>query len=135
MIWKKGDIWFWHKLGHYIVVPTNAGWKTDGTNVMGAGIAKQAAEKFPGLTIEYGRACRSYTPHYVMDEERLICIPSKRLNTNQPYLSWKNDADYEYVKDGLMWLDNNISLLSMVKAQEKQIYVPLLGAGNGGLRS
>lgn len=133
MIWKKGDIWFWHKLGNYIVVPTNAGYRSDGANVMGAGIAKEAATRFSELPYKYGEYCKKMSPHTVFDSWRLICVPSKRINLNHPYLSWKNDADYKYVEEGLTWLDTNVSLIKSVGTQGKQIYVPLIGAGNGGL--
>jgi len=133
MLWKKGDIWFWHKLGHYVVIPTNAGWKLSGEAIMGAGLAKVAVEKCPELPAAYGPFCQAGDPYQVFEEMRVVCVPTKRLNPNFPYLSWKNDSDYEYIVDGLDWLNTNSNLLENAEKRGKNIYVPLLGAGHGGL--
>jgi len=44
-----GDIWEQHKLGRWIVITTNGAIKNDGSCVMGRGVAKQAADKYPEL--------------------------------------------------------------------------------------
>jgi hypothetical protein len=46
----KGDLWDWFDKGHRVVVTTNIGWHpSTGRNNMGAGMALQAALRFPGL--------------------------------------------------------------------------------------
>jgi hypothetical protein len=133
MLWKTGDIWFWHKIGHYIVIPTNAGWKSDGTNVMGIGLAKQAAEKYSNLPSRYGKFCKDCYPYAFIEDMRLILVPTKRLNIAHPYLSWKNDSDYDYIKEGLQWMNSNLYMCTQVKEEGKSIYVPILGTGGGNL--
>ena len=126
--WVSGDIWFWHKMGHSIVVPTNAGWKSDGTNVMGAGIAKQAAEKFPCLPLEYGRLCQQKVSHVVLPEYKLVLVPTKPLVSAKPFLSWKQDADYKVVENSLYWIQDHI-----LEVRTPKLYVPILGSGAGKL--
>ena len=83
MKWVNGDIWIYHKLGSTIVIPTNAGWKSDGNNVMGRGLAKQASEKFKDLSLMYGQYCKIKQPHCYFENKRLILVPSKKLNEKQ----------------------------------------------------
>lgn len=46
----KGDLWDWFEKGHRVVVTTNIGWHPEtARNNMGAGMALQAALRFPGL--------------------------------------------------------------------------------------
>ena len=87
MIEQKGDIWeFYHDV-RWIVITTNIGWKKDGCNPMGAGIAKQAAEMFPDLPRWYGEKCKKYrsdTAVAVYDEAKFFLFPTKPLNEEQP---------------------------------------------------
>lgn len=45
----RGNIWDYHKKGHWIVITTNSNIKANGKAVMGAGIAQQAAMEFPDI--------------------------------------------------------------------------------------
>ena len=127
MVWKEGNILVWYKLGQTIVIPTNAGWKSNGENVMGAGIAKEASLIVPKLPSIYGEFCQQKNPRVYLKELHLICVPSKPLNTSSPHLSWKQDADFATVRTSLEWLEANSEQFP------NPVYVPLLGAGNGGL--
>jgi hypothetical protein len=129
MRWVKGDIWIYHKLGKIIVIPTNAGWKSDGSNVMGRGLAKQASEKFPELPFRYGDCCKRLEPHQYFKDCHLILIPSKKLNEQQPYLSWQHESDKDTIITSLAWLQIHVK-----EFEGDKIYVPILGAGNGGMQ-
>jgi hypothetical protein len=129
MKWTKGDIWIYHKLGSIIVIPTNAGWKSDGSNVMGRGLAKQASEKFLWIPQDYGTYCRHKYPYCYYPEIKLILVPSKRLNEKQPYLSWQHESDKDTVTSSLEWLQTNVEAFNSDK-----VYVPILGSGNGGMQ-
>jgi len=133
MIWKKGNIWFWHKLGHYVVIPTNAGWKLNGDAIMGTGLAQEASQKHPDLPKLYGIKCRSYEPYSLFLDQRLVLLPTKRLNQKQPFLSWKANSEYDYIKEQLQKLENDVFLIGAAKAEDKKVYVPILGAGSGHL--
>ena len=127
MIWKTGNIWIWHQMGATIVIPTNYGWKSDGTNVMGRGLAKEAAEQFPDLPELYGESCQLSIPELHWPERRLILVPSKELNREAPWLSWQAPATIQRVQRSLEWLQANAGSFP------NKVYVPCLGAGNGQL--
>jgi hypothetical protein len=129
MRWVNGDIWIYYKLGGTIVIPTNAGWKSDSSNVMGRGLAKQASEKFKNLSLTYGQYCKSKQPHCYFENMRLILVPSKKLNEKQPWLSWQHEADQETIRNSLTWLQQNVKSF-----QAEKIYVPILGSGNGNMQ-
>lgn len=125
--WKEGNIVVYWKLGSTIVVPTNAGWKKTGENVMGAGIALEMSKLIPDLPLQYGVHCQNKTPRIHLVQHRIICVPSKPLNPKAPHLSWQQDADPKTVKESLEWLENNADTFPDL------VYVPIIGAGNGRL--
>ncbi len=127
MQFKNGNIWIYHKLGSTIVVPTNAGWRHDGSNVMGAGLARDAANLFPDLPLRYGKDCRLLTPRVHYEDLRLIMLPSKPLNVKQPHISWQGNANINTIAESLKWLQDISEILP------KKVYIPLLGSGNGQL--
>ena len=131
MVTIYGDIWteFEKRPEAYLVIPTNIGWKHDGSNVMGRGLAKTAAEKFPELPEFYGPWCQKYcTELYVHYGRNVICAPTNPLNEGKPHLSWKNRAKACLVEESYRQLGD--------LAQKKGwiILTSLLGAGNGGMR-
>ena len=134
MNWKNGNIWFWHRLGSTIVIPTNAGYKITrqgNQNVMGAGLAKEASKEFPNLALEYGELCHLENPCVWMQDYRIILVPSKVLIKDKPWQSWMAPATVERVTESLRWLQKLVEADS--KSFEKNVYVPLIGAGNGQL--
>ena len=110
-----------------VVIPTNC------LGVMGAGLAKQARDKWPGLEVAYKEACAHMKPgriwvwtHSWQDGMPvIICLPTKDR--------WKNPSRLEYVASGLACLafaindDRNINALDTIA-------IPPLGCGLGGLR-
>ena len=88
-----GDIWDAPPTDAWIVVPTNVGWKRDGTNVMGSGIAEQAKVKFDDLPHRYGRWCQENKDKlFEYNKGKLLCLPVKPLNKKKPWMSWMEDA-------------------------------------------
>lgn len=137
MKYAIGDIWEYYDKGYYIVVPTNIGWNRLGENIMGRGVAHQAAQKFPELPQRYGKICKEWeenTTVVLFQDMRLILFPVKRLNSKFPYLSWKNSASITLVEKSL------IELLKVVHSEILEtnnplikIALPLVGCGNGKL--
>lgn len=130
MITIHGDIWkeFEARPESYLVIPTNVGWKTNGQNVMGRGLAKQAAEKFPELPGLYGSWCQKYGEEvFVHVGRRIICAPTKPLNKDHPHLSWKTFSTFKEVKGSYRQIRD-------LAKRGLKIITPLLGAGNGGLK-
>lgn len=131
-LFKRGDIWQYHKRKHWVVVTTNIGWKASGHNVMGAGVAKQAAERYPDLPQWYGWLCRKYKENIgicLYNPGGLIMLPTKPLNRKNPHLSWQSDSDLELIKIGLK------QLVQCVNDEHiKAVAMSYPGCGNGGLR-
>jgi hypothetical protein len=87
-MWPKGhvglrefptgtDVWDLHAAGLWVVIPTNVTCKGDGTAVMGAGLALDAATRFPDLPARYGRALRAGNPRVAIGDHRLLLAPTK----------------------------------------------------------
>jgi hypothetical protein len=128
-IWDLAD-------SHWIVIPTNGGWRADGTNVMGRGLALQAANRFPEIPGVYGRVCRENqgTCFMVYGERQLIFFPVKPLRIDAPHLSWRQPADLRCIKASC---ENLVEWIEMEKPLEIEnpplIAMPMVGCGNGGL--
>jgi len=128
------NIWDLHDLGGWVGIPTNIGWTKNGYNVMGAGLAFQAKEKYPDLPFQYGRILRN---HYEKNsgilvveipEYKLLMLPTKPLNEDMPSMSWNGSSSKELIEKTLtqlgVWLSTH---------PEENVYIPFLGCGNGGL--
>lgn len=125
-----GDIWRFHPKA-WVVIPTNIGWKSNGANVMGAGLARQASLRFPLIAYRYGGLCKfhgSRTPVLAMEDERLIAFPVKPLNASVPHQSWRQGADLSLIERSaaeLAEMEPNLD--------GDLIVLPWVGCGNGGL--
>ena len=109
------------------VVPTNIGWKHDGENVMGRGVARDAARRYPELARRYGGVCQANAGRlsFLFWYENLILFPVKPLNLQQPHLSWRSAANLQLISESTRLLAK--------QDVDKQIVLPLVGCGNGGL--
>jgi hypothetical protein len=135
----KGNIW---KLAHFlkdsVCVPVNTGWKTNGENVMGRGIAGTVAYHNKDVPVWYGEVCKKHNgrPSIVSGRFRgpfghqwnMIFVPTKPCNADAPYLSWQGKASIELVELSLQKLAG-----WEPRHSDGKIWVPLLGCGNGGL--
>jgi len=106
----NGDIWDYHKKGHWIVITTNGNVKANGEAVMGKGIALQARQRIEWLSYELGRKItENGNKTYWFNEIRIITLPSKhnwweKADINLIESSIKDlvrivDAQYPYLKD------------------------------------
>lgn len=126
----SGDIWELASDLDYIVIPTNVGWTRSGSNVMGAGLAKQAAQEDPSLAQWYGAKCKKLgkdTP--VLARGRLILFPVKPLNIEAPHLSWMQLANIDTIKKSM----KQLCRWERPDARGK-ILIPMVGCGNGKLK-
>jgi len=127
-----GDIWDYDR-GSLIVVPTTIGWRFDGKNVMGAGLAKEASEKYIGLAGWYGSVCkffRDVTPVIRYSYSSIICFPTKPLCVDNPSRSWAQDSDLELVARSA----RELGAWYKQTQWKGEIAVPMVGCGNGKLR-
>lgn len=104
-----------------LVCPVNV------VGVMGAGLAKAFANKFPGLLYAYRKACNnneltvdSLWCYKVNDNLQVLCFPTKQ--------DWRNDSKVEWIEHNLMLLADTWDLLGI-----KSIAIPKIGCGLGGL--
>jgi hypothetical protein len=137
MITRQGNIWDHHAEGGWIVITTNIGWKNDGTNPMGAGIAKTAADKYPELPLWYGKKCRKFeadTAVLPYKPGRLFLFPTKPL-AEQPWMSWKQDSSLELIRQSTQQLVLWLEILQKDGLKFiKPIGVPMVGCQNGNLK-
>lgn len=111
-------IWDYWNDGAWVVIPTNMQTKRDGSAVMGAGIALQAANKFPELPTLYGDALAKSRGFYINRDMRVICVPTK--------VHWREKSDLDLIR---------IAVTALKKLPEvvTPVAVPALGCGRGGL--
>jgi len=132
---------------HAICIPTNLGWRTDGTNTMGRGLALQAARRFRKLPRFIGSSYRQIQTKFhtgisdlsinqlapiistIVRDTELIMIPSKKL-IKPAYLSWKQKSNPRLISKALWHLREKISNDEFYRMF---FAVPLIGAGNGEL--
>lgn len=131
---ESGDLWTWNHEGRWIVVTTNIGWKKDGSNPMGAGVAKAAADLYPDLAAWYGKRCRKYGNNTaVAVYDKLLLFPTKPLNEDQPWMSWKSDSSLELIARSCRQLVKLVDVLSDSGEFIPRVGLPLPGCGNGNL--
>ena len=129
MLRAIGDIFVVEPKDGWIVIPTNVGWREDGRNVMGAGLAKLASARYRSLPLDYGRWCQTYEDEiYVDSDNKIICAPSKALVRSQPWASWKGKSDRATIRNSFVQLKNWVG-----SHTDDVVKLPLFGAGCGGL--
>lgn len=139
----KGDLWDYHRDGWKIVISTNIGWSETPPawaasvdaghyphqNNMGAGIALQAAQRWPWLSEWLGSHYRARhlagLPQLPVehDQLRLIFVPVKPLMVEDPAYSWNQRADAKLIAQQLRYLDDH----------QGNIALGFVGCGNGTL--
>jgi hypothetical protein len=117
-----GDIWQL-ALGKVIGITTCGVIKNDGCLTMGKGIAKQAADKYPFLPYKLGRLVADWGNNpfllYTVDYW-VLTYPTK--------YHWREQSDLGLIKKSAMEI-----LRIANKFKLKEIFLPRLGCGNGGL--
>lgn len=116
-----GDIWEYHARGAWAVIPTNTQRRRDGTAVMGAGLARSAADRFAGLDARYGAQLAAGRTCVAFGAERLLLVPTKR--------HWRDPSTWELFDAAAAALERWLA----ARPEPVTVAVPLLGAGLGGL--
>ena len=135
-----GDIWEQMPVFDAICVTTNGIRKSDGTAVMGAGIAKSARDKFPGIDKKLGELLEKNGNHVqVMWEtsegKKIIAFPTKN--------DWREDSDPELIRRSckeLVALTNQLGIRAVMtrpgtangKLDWERIVKPILNAELAG---
>lgn len=135
---ERGNIWDYLP-SHAVVVSTNIGWKKDGTNPMGRGIAAEAARMFSALPLWYGTYCRAHgiltgvvdwTPDMTApDGPEIVLFSTKTLDPYQPHISWMQKSSLELIGISA----RQLAELWQATAPRRPCALPLVGCQNGRL--
>ena len=112
----------WSSDADVICVTTNGVIKRDGTLVMGAGVAKQAALRYPELPSVFAAHVRKYgnTPcaYTAPDGRIIVSLPTKH--------DWRKSSDLRLI----------ITSLVMIRCMflNQTVALPRPGCSNGGLK-
>lgn len=126
-----------------ICVTTNGIVKANGELVMGAGIAKQFAERFPGLAADagemvdnYGNICQILLTHSFSNRElSIIAFPTKHHWKDQSDLALIARSAHQLVQIAnkeVAWDDGLDG--ELIQRAWKKIVLPRPGCGLGGLK-
>lgn len=125
-----GNLWDQSsKNPYWIVIPCNGFWKKDGTAIMGAGVAKEAADLFPGLSAYFGGLLQKYgnivlpLGSWGQEEETLISFPTKQ--------HWREPSNLRLIEQSCrqlyeLWQETDNPYIITV-------FLPRVGCGSGGL--
>ena len=124
MRYLSGDLWHLaHELDGWVVVPTNTTIRQDGNAVMGAGVAKDAAERYPELSRQLARHIRRFDDGLYLNAP-VICMPTKR--------NWRSGSQLDLIEMGCHRLVELARVFDMVD-HDCPIFLPKIGCGLGGL--
>jgi len=134
MIQTVGNIWDFLPT-HWICIPTNEGWNSRGENVMGRGLAQQAAKRFPELASIYGKFLvanpgAGETYPIVLNNAKLLMFPTKPLNKTAPAMSWKSNSSLALIDRASRFMRSWLTSLN----NNDNVAIPALGCGLGGLQ-
>jgi len=102
-------------------IPTNGYLKLDGTVPMGAGLAQQAALRFPNLPEILGKCVASSGNHVHVLRHDIVAFPTKN--------DWRQPSDLALIERSAHELLDKANLL-----QWKCVGLPRVGCGKGNLR-
>jgi hypothetical protein len=130
MLTAKIDLWTPHADAK--VVPTNGVVKGDGTNVMGIGVALQAAKFWDDLPYNLGQRIQEHGNRVFVFE-----VPERiRPSVNCGYLvtfpvkgNWRDKARYDLIWESTRQLEEVTTMLGWC-----DVYLPQVGCGAGGLQ-
>jgi hypothetical protein len=123
-----GNFWEEAKKDCYdaIICTTNEIIKTNGELVMGAGIAKDFAQRYPNSPLEWGQRIKEIGEDYHVLVSLLHSKP--HLVALQTKKHWRDNSSYYLVKSSLYRLQ-----LIAVALNWKKVLMTRPGCGNGGL--
>lgn len=119
----SGDLWEFHRQGHWIAIPTNGVVRQDGANIMGKGIALAAKRLFVSLPYQIGTTIQLYGNHvHEFPEFRVFSFPTKH--------HWRLTANLELIEQSA----TELRTLVDASSDEREVFLPLVGCGNGRLQ-
>lgn len=129
------NIWDLHSEGYSICIATNGVVNSSGRNVMGKGIAKEAADRFPWLSLAQGENIKRFGNRvFYYSNVHLFSFPTKQ--------HWRDKSELSRIAQSATQLrDMNLTQqfifhmnsADTLPAKEGPIFLPQVGCGNGGL--
>lgn len=106
----------------YICIPTNGVVSSSGLAVMGAGLARDAADKFPYLSLDFGSVLNNFGNQvFLFRQECIFCFPTKN--------DFRETSSLELIKQSCHQLKTLVNVYRI----NKPIYLPKVGSGLGML--
>lgn len=129
-ILRGADLWDFLHLNHWVVVTTNTVVKKNGKAVMGSGIAKDAADRFPHLPKAYGtylKAAAERSDIAVIPLIGLVLFPTK--------YNWSDPSDLELIRKNAVQLANRFAEHNILHHENpiSRVFLPPIGTGLGSL--
>lgn len=122
MLETSGNIWDFHSKGEWIVITTNGSVRRDGCCVMGRGVAREAATRFPSLPSALGACIKTNGPRVqFFSDLKLFAFPVKH--------HWSDTADM-----GLIELSSHQLVAEATTLDLSRVYLVRPGCGNGHLQ-
>lgn len=120
-VFRTGNMWdVFDEVDHFVIT-TNAIIKANGAVVMGAGIAKQVRDRFPGIDVEIGQAIQEHKSGGFYG-----CIIGKKLGVFQVKYHFKHRALPELISNSARMLADH------ARAHPERTYaLNYPGIGNG----
>lgn len=122
----QGDLWEAHALGHWIAITTNGVVRKDGSCVMGRGVAREAAQRFPWLPKHLGDRIRDAGNHvHAFSGAKVFSFPVKHR--------WHEPADPALIVRSAGELRDFVADLQVFKKPLDLVCLVRPGCGNGRL--
>lgn len=106
----------------YICIPVNGQVNSGGLAVMGAGLAKDAATRFPRLQMLLGLLLQNFENQvFIFKKEKLFTFPTKD--------DWRNPSTIDRIVKSC----KQLKTLTIFYNIHRPVYLPKVGCGLGGL--
>lgn len=127
----KADLWDCEGV---LCITTNGYVKANGEGVMGAGVAKQATERIPGIAESLGRGIRRHgnVVFRMAGPDVIRCKFDRNVLAFPVKHNWRYKADLELIERSAKQLERFYEM-GYIDAYEDDVFLPKPGCANGGL--
>lgn len=116
------DLWDKYFEGHWVAILTNGVVRRDGKAVMGRGVAKECADRFPEFPEKFGNALKSLGNNVLSwSEYSMFTFPTKS--------DWKDPSNILIISRSCRQLKEYLA----EHPEIEKVYLPRPGCGEGGL--
>lgn len=122
----------WEQEFDYLCLPTNKMWDRNGNAILGAGLAKQVKERFPGVEKDMGEVLR-YNEEHLINQDVFI-IPQKYWKWGKQIIAFSTKYDWKEKSSLFLIKESAIQLEKMIRENKEKIFMLAFpGVGMGGL--